>query len=58
MNVKCIENKSNNGNFTLGKIYKITSNRITCDFVKLELPNNFIFEDNFEFAFCKFEIIK
>ncbi len=58
MEVKCIENKQNNGNFTVDKVYKITKSSIQCDFINLELPKDFILTDEFEFAFCKFIQIK
>lgn len=57
MKVECIENKYNNGNFTLNKVYKIKDGMITCDFVHLSLADTKI-EDSFEFAFCKFRVVK
>ena len=61
MKVKCIENKHNNGNFTLGNTYEIRAGGklITCDFIQLPLPDTFRIkvEETFEFAMCKFEII-
>ena len=57
MKVRCIENKYNNGNFTLNKVYDIKKDRITCDFIHILLDKPIETQENqFIFAWCKFEI--
>ena len=56
MKVKCIENKCGNANFTLGEIYEVNDNRITCNFIFLQLKDTVI-KDEFEFGMCRFKLI-
>ena len=57
MEVRCVENKYNNGNFTLNKVYDIKKDRITCDFIHILLDKPIEIQENqFIFAWCKFEI--
>lgn len=59
MRVKCIENRMHNGNFTLNKIYEVKKNIITCDFIHILLKEPLKIKDGeFEFAFCKFQIME
>lgn len=55
MKVKCIENPCYNINFTLGEIYEVKDNRITCNFVFLNLNEDVNDNDIFEFAMCTFK---
>lgn len=63
MRVKCIENRSNNTNFTHGKEYKVSPNGIRCDwhmycyFENWDRPHVFNIGKIFSFAMCKFEIV-
>jgi len=61
--VRCVENKCCNSNFTKDGNYKVNKRGsdyyITCNFIHLKLPDTFTLEDSeFEFAFCKFLIHK
>jgi hypothetical protein len=58
MLVECIENKHGNGNFTKGEKYKVWDGMISCDFIKLNLPKDFVLSDTFNFAMCKFKIVE
>ena len=65
MIAKCIENKYNNTNFTKDKEYELSHDGIRCDwggmwtkFRDWDKPTNFTFGSIFEFAMCKFQVIK
>jgi hypothetical protein len=56
MKVICVENKHGNANFTVGEMYEVVGNSITCNFVKLNMPKNIYYKNNsFKYAFCEFE---
>lgn len=62
MQCKCIDNSSNNGNFTLGRIYKVKENvgiwqPILCRFSEWDNPGQLYKGIIFEFAMCKFEVL-
>lgn len=62
MQCKCIDNKSNNGNFTLGRIYRVEENvgiwqPILCKFSDWNNPGKLLEGTIFEFAMCKFEVL-
>lgn len=65
MTVKCIENKHCNTNFTEGKTYEASETGVRCDmggmwtkFGDWNKPQSFEPGSTFDFAMCKFEILK
>lgn len=62
MQCKCIDNQSNNGNFTLGRIYIVEENvgiwqPILFRFRDFDNPGKLSEGTIFEFAMCKFYVI-
>lgn len=62
MQCKCIDNSSNNGNFTLDRIYRVEENvgiwqPILCRFRDWDNPGKLSKGTIFEFAMCKFEVL-
>lgn len=64
MEVKCIDNKYKNTNFTFGKIYELSFTGIRCNtggmwlfFETWNIPKSFDIGCIFEFAMCQFKII-
>lgn len=64
MKAKCIENKLNNTNFTIGKTYELSKNGIRTDwagmwthFADYNKIECFNIGSVFEFGTCKFEIV-
>ena len=64
MKALCTENKSNNSNFTVGKIYEMHKNGIRTDwsgiftsFKDYDKPDSFDVGSIFNFGMCKFEIV-
>lgn len=64
MKAACIENKFNNSNFTVGKVYEMHKGGIRTDysgiftsFKDYNKPKNFNVGSIFDFGLCKFEIV-
>ena len=62
MQCKCIDNSRDNGNFTLGRIYRVEENvgiwqPILCRFRDWDNPGKLFEGTIFEFAMCKFEVL-
>lgn len=64
MKAKCVENKLDNTNFTIGKTYDMTEDAIRTDwgglwrhFKAWNKPKSFETGNVFDFALCKFEIV-
>lgn len=64
MKAKCIENKLNNTNFTIGKIYELFKDgiktdwgEICCHFKDCNKPKSFNVGNVFDFGMCKFKIV-
>ena len=55
MKVICVKNECGNANFTVGERYEITNNSLTCNFIKINMPKDFIVHSSFQYAFCEFE---
>ena len=65
MKAKCIENKLNNTNFTIGKTYELSKVGIRTDwggiwthFDNRDKPKCFNIGSIFDFGICKFEIVQ
>ena len=56
MKVKCIENNSDNSNYTVGKEYLIINNRLTANFAGLS-DDKIEVKDVFEYGLCKFQLM-
>lgn len=62
MQCKCIDNSSNNGNFEIGRIYKVEENvgiwiPILCRFKDWDNPGKLVSGKVFKFAMCKFKVL-
>jgi hypothetical protein len=64
MKAKCVENKLNNTNFTIGKTYELSNNGMRTNwggiwthFKNYNKPKNFNIGSMFDFGMCKFEIV-
>lgn len=64
MKAKCIENKFNNTNFTIGETYELSKNAIRTNWARMwtpfeyyNKPKCFNIGDIFDFGMCKFEIV-
>lgn len=64
MKAICFENKCNNSNFTVGKVYELSNNGIRTNwggifvlFENYNKPKSFKIGSVFDFGLCKFKIV-